>query len=208
LQPHLPATLGQSQCTAQVTAPSVVGTHNITATYNTSATYVGSADTKTLTVRFGVCVLYDQTKSHKQGSTIPVKLFLCNASGQNVSSSSTVVMATGIVKADASASGATEDSGNANPDFNFRWDSSLQANGGGYIYNLSTKPAIYSTGTWRMTFTVNGVADAELRRPVRHQVRQARGMDSPGDQNIDRPGTRLDPATAGRSVRRSDAASP
>jgi hypothetical protein len=138
----------------------VTGTRTITANFSATTVHAASSGTTSLTTVFGVCVLYDQAKSHKQGSTIPVKLFLCNASGQNVSSSSTVVMATGIVKADASASGATEDSGNANPDFNFRWDSSLQANGGGYIYNLSTKPAIYSTGTWKMTFTVDGVASA------------------------------------------------
>ncbi len=40
-----------------------------------------------------------------------------------------------------------DDSGNANPDFDFRYDASL----GGYIFNLSTKG--YATGTYSLKFT-------------------------------------------------------
>jgi uncharacterized protein (UPF0179 family) len=115
-------------------------------------------ETITVTVQYSTCLLYDVTKSHKKGSTIPIKLFLCDVAGNNVSSPGTVVNATGVVKLDPSASSAVvDDSGNANPDFNFRYDAGLGV-GGGYIFNLSTKTAGYSTGTWRVVFTVNGVA--------------------------------------------------
>ncbi len=57
-----------------------------------------------------------------------------------------------------------EDSGNANPDFNFRYDAGLGA-GGGYIFNLSTKTPGYNTGSWKVVFTVNGVASTTYFAP-------------------------------------------
>ena len=41
-----------------------------------------------------------------------------------------------------------DDTGNANPDFDFRYDSSLP----GYVFNLSTKG--YARGTYMLNFTV------------------------------------------------------
>ena len=43
-----------------------------------------------------------------------------------------------------------EDSGNANPDGDFRYDAVLR----GYIFNLSTKG--YAAGTYSLSFTVSG----------------------------------------------------
>ena len=104
-------------------------------------------------VTYNVCVLYDQTKAHKKGSTAPIKLYLCDANGADVSSSSTIVHATTLAKLD-STPGILDDSGQANaPAFDFRFDLSLGPSGG-YIFNLSTKPL--STGTWRLYFTVSG----------------------------------------------------
>jgi hypothetical protein len=45
-----------------------------------------------------------------------------------------------------------EDSGNANPDLNFRYEANLDGIGGGYIFNLSTKG--YTTGTYLLGFRV------------------------------------------------------
>lgn len=50
-----------------------------------------------------------------------------------------------------SAPDTLEDSGNANPDNNFRYDSTLGPSGG-YIYNLSTKGL--NMGTYTLSFTV------------------------------------------------------
>jgi hypothetical protein len=44
------------------------------------------------------------------------------------------------------------DSGNANPDYTFRYDPSLGGAGGGYIYNLSTKGL--SPGQYVLSFYV------------------------------------------------------
>jgi hypothetical protein len=48
------------------------------------------------------------------------------------------------------APGALEDSGNANPDGNFRYDATLGGTGG-YIYNFSTRGL--TTGTYAIEFT-------------------------------------------------------
>jgi hypothetical protein len=66
------------------------------------------------------------------------------------------------------------DSGNANPDNNFRYDSTLGPSGG-YIFNLSTKspsPALGHTaaltnGTWQVALTVNGLGGYVIQFDVK-----------------------------------------
>ena len=94
--------------------------------------------------------LFDQAKAAQGGSTIPIKLQLTNHAGATVSSSSTVVTAVKLVQISTNASSDVSDSGNANPDGNFRFD------GSGYIFNLSTKGL--ATGTYQLVFTVSGDA--------------------------------------------------
>jgi len=100
-----------------------------------------------------VCLLYDATKAAKSASTIPVKLQLCDGTGNNLSSPSITVHAVSITQTSTSISGPVEDSGNANPDNDFRFDSTLGGTGG-YIFNLSTKGL--ATGTYNLNFTVTG----------------------------------------------------
>jgi hypothetical protein len=100
---------------------------------------------------FEVCPLFDQSRSHRLGSTVPVRIQLCEPDGTNLSSPSLVVTATALAKVDGTASTAVAaDSGHANPDNDFRYDDSLQ----GYIYNLATRGL--SSGTWELQFTVTG----------------------------------------------------
>ena len=64
------------------------------------------------TINYGVCAQYDQGASHKKGSTIPIKVTLCDASGVNVSSAAVILHATYITRVDGSASPfVAEDSG-------------------------------------------------------------------------------------------------
>jgi hypothetical protein len=100
-----------------------------------------------------ICLLYDSTKIAKSGSTIPIKLELCDANGNDLSSSTITLHATGVALAGTSVSGTVEDSGNANPDVDFRYDSTL-GTGGGYIFNLKTTGL--PTGTYNLNFTVTG----------------------------------------------------
>ena len=146
-----------------------VGSYCYTAVYAGNGDYTGSTSAiEPFSVVYGVCYLYDNTKSFKAGSTIAVKFFLCDISGNDVSGSGVVVQATQLRKLDNSASATPEDSGYANsPDNNFHYDGTLGPSGG-YIFNLSTKspsPAMgagttaLSTGTWKLIFKVDGVSD-------------------------------------------------
>lgn len=114
----------------------------------------------TYTVSYAICPLYDQAKAHSSGSTVPIKVSLCDASGNYVSSSATVVTATGVVETSTNAPGVLDSTGGANPDNNFRFDPTLGTSGG-YIYNLSTSGL--TTGTYAVNFTVSG-------DPVPHSV--------------------------------------
>ena len=102
---------------------------------------------------YEVCLLYDPTKAVHSGATIPIKLQLCDASGNDLSSSSIMVHAVSITQISNSISGAVDAAGNANPDFDFRFDATLGSTGG-YIFNLKTTGL--STGTYNLNFTVTG----------------------------------------------------
>ncbi len=132
----------------------------ITGEFSGSDTLNPSSDTGTLSVSFGICLLYDPTKAVKSGATYPIKIQLCDINGSNVSSESTVVHAVGVGLASTTAFGDVVDSGNANPDNNFRFDSGLGGTGG-YIYNLKTTGL--ATGTYNLHFTAGS-------DPILHSV--------------------------------------
>jgi hypothetical protein len=105
------------------------------------------------TVNFGIEVLFDQTKAHKSGSTVPIKFRLVDANGGNVSSAATVVHAVSVVQTGSQASPVVDDAGNANPDLDFRYDAAL----GGYIFNLKTTG--YGTGSYVLNFVAGNGAN-------------------------------------------------
>jgi hypothetical protein len=102
---------------------------------------------------YKVCLLYDPTKAVNSGSTIPIKVALCDGSGNDLSSSSITIHAVSITQTATTISGTVQDSGNANPDNDFRFDSTL-GTAGGYIFNLKTTGL--ATGTYNLNFTVTG----------------------------------------------------
>jgi hypothetical protein len=112
-------------------------------------------------VSFAICVLYDETRAYRAGSTIPIRLSLCDATGANVSTSSLVVTATGVTQVSTSTSGVLEDAGSANPDNEFRFVAD-----GSYLFNLQTTG--FSTGTYEVTFTATG---DPIPHTVQFQVR-------------------------------------
>lgn len=137
------ATIGSANPTV-LTLP--VGVHRIT--LNVADGRGGTASSLTqVTVRYSVCLLYDPNVAKKSGSTYPLKVRLCDTSGHSLSSPSVVLHATGVTKISSNTPAALDDSGNANPDFDFRYDAGNDV----YIFNLSTKG--YATGTYALSFT-------------------------------------------------------
>jgi hypothetical protein len=124
-----------------------VGSYSVSAAYSGDGNFnpVSNSGSLNLVVQYGICYLYDQTKSVQHNATVPIKLQLCDAAGHNLSSSAIIVTATTVALV-SGGSGLVEDSGNANPDDNFRYDPTLP----GYIFNLSTKPL--GSGTWKLSF--------------------------------------------------------
>jgi hypothetical protein len=114
-------------------------------------------------ITYAARVLFDQTKAAKSGSTIPIKIQLVDANGDNVSTSAVVVHALSVTQMSSSASVILDDAGQANPDFDFRYDSTLN----GYIFNLKTTG--YGTGTYVLSYSVSG---DPLTHSVKFQVRQ------------------------------------
>lgn len=126
---------------------SAVGTYAFTVNSDDKVGNASSLD-HPYTVSFAICPTYDQTASHRANSTVPIRFKLCDANGVNVSLESIVVTATGTVLISTSAPGPLMDSGNSNPDNQFRFA------GGEYIFNLKTTGL--TTGTWALTFTATG----------------------------------------------------
>jgi len=93
-----------------------------------------------------VSALFDSTKAHKAGSTVPLKLQILGSGGANVSSATLPLRVRKLTRITGCSTAAVIDSGNANPYSTFRYDASIGGSGG-YIFNLSTKglaPGRYS----------------------------------------------------------------
>jgi YVTN family beta-propeller protein len=145
---------GVAECHGTVTSGTPVPTGAVgTQTFAVTATDAvgnGRTESSTYTVSFGLCLLYDDTKAHKAGSTIPIKLRLCDAAGMNVSTASTVLHASSLRRIGSETAAGVEDSGAANPDANFRYDAGLA----GYIFNLSTTGL--SDGVYELSVSASG----------------------------------------------------
>ena len=98
-------------------------------------------------VAYNICPLYDWNIARKSGSAYPIRLQLCDSGGTNLSSSSLAVHVVSVTRISSSTLPTLDDTGNANPDSDFRYDSLLQ----GYIFNLGTKG--YNTGIYSLKFT-------------------------------------------------------
>lgn len=140
---------GELSFTTPAAANSPVGSYPITPSGLVSPNYAINFVSGALSVAYKINLLYDPARPVKSGSTIPIKLQVTNVNGINASLSDTVIHALSVVRSSTNAGETLADSGNANPDDNFRYDPSLGSTGG-YIFNLSTKG--YTTGTFILSF--------------------------------------------------------
>jgi hypothetical protein len=97
-------------------------------------------------VNLRVLALFDQKNAFKAGSTIPIKLKMLSNDGVNASGTSLPLKARNLVRLGSGTMLAVNDSGNANPDLNFRYNMSDR----GYIFNLSTKGL--TAGSYALSF--------------------------------------------------------
>lgn len=160
---------GASQTYSSPISVSGLGSHTVSFY---SVDKIGNKETAhsvafTIRPRYNIVALYDQTKAVKSGATVPIKIEVCDASGNNISSSTLTVHATGVAQISASAPGSLEDSGSSNPDNDFRFDSTVGTSPGGYVFNLKTTGD--STGTYQLNFTVAG--DPGVTYSVQFQVK-------------------------------------
>jgi hypothetical protein len=116
---------------------------------------VGNAAHQVVTyqVTYGVQLLYDPTKAARSGSTIPIKVYLADAAGKDVSSASITLVAGKVVLISTNVSGPVLDAGDANPDNGFRYDGTLGPSGG-YVFNLKTTGLL--SGTYEVQFIISG----------------------------------------------------
>ncbi len=151
-------TLASGQATFTTSSLSI-GSHSITGQYGGDRISNGSSGSRTQNVQYGICPMFDQTRSVKSGATFPIKLQLCDANGNDISSPAIVVHAMSV-SAVSGFSGTPDAPGNANPDNDFRFDATLGPTGG-YIFNLSTGGL--PSGTYSLQFTAGS-------DPVTHSV--------------------------------------
>jgi hypothetical protein len=144
---------GVASCTGTVANGSPIDTASVgqkTFTVN-SADNVGNAAapvTVPYTVTYRMCPQYNATTAVSAGSTLPVKLQLCTASGNNLSSPSIVVTATDVVNAATGATRSAAWPGSANTGGAFRFSS------GAYVFNLQT--GSLPAGNYLLRFSIAG----------------------------------------------------
>jgi hypothetical protein len=115
-----------------------------------------------------------RVKDHEVGSTLPVKIRVCDARGRSVGSASLKVRAIGL-----SPTGSLSDSGKANPGNLFRFSD------GRYVFNLSTKGL--APGAYTLDFTVGSAPTVfHYAFMVRPDPKREKKGDDRGDEKSDR----------------------
>jgi hypothetical protein len=147
---------GVASCTSNGVNTATVGTRTFTVT---AIDAVGNTSTlsRTYTVGYRICLLYNPTKPSPRGGTVPIKLQLCNAAGANLSSSAIQLRALtvdGVLTPPPFP-------GSSNDDFFFRYVASTQS----YIYNLDTGVLPIGRGAHTLQFSVGGTALAAYEAP-------------------------------------------
>jgi Big-like domain-containing protein/NHL repeat-containing protein len=139
-----------SSGSATLTASSfAVAAHQITATYSGDSGFFASNGSLRENVSYAIRPLYDQTRSVPSGAIFPIKLYLSDVSGNDVSSTAVPLHATRITSV-SGYSASTTSPGSANPGGSFRFEAALGP-AGGYILNVNTTGLV--PGAYTLQFT-------------------------------------------------------
>lgn len=137
------------------TATLAVGVYPVTYSFDGDANFNKASGTGTLSITYGIVVLSDLSKANNAGSTIPIKIELTTARGEDVSSASIPVTALGIEMVPVYDPGSiipVQAAGNSSPDNVFQ---SLAGTNSFDQYNLKTAKKL-TPGTYWLFFTVQG----------------------------------------------------
>jgi hypothetical protein len=110
---------------------STPGTHRLTVTATDLVDRTTTSEVITVTVAYGICLLYDPTLEKNIGSNYTIKLRLCDSQGRNLSARNITLTALTV---DQSDDPGPNFSGKANDGYEFRYN----ATDASYIYNLDT----------------------------------------------------------------------
>jgi probable HAF family extracellular repeat protein len=131
----------------EATSAGPVGTYAVVPGGLASSNYAIGFVSGTVLVTYNVCPSYDQDVAHRRGSTIPIRIALCDAGGNAIPAMGIVVQATGGAVA----------AGNANPGEVFR-----HVGGNEFLFTLQASGI--APGVHWLTFKASG-------DPVPHAVR-------------------------------------
>jgi hypothetical protein len=132
------------------------GYYTVTASFAGSGNYNSASATATIMIYFDARTLTDLSRAFNAGRTIPIKVELFDANGNNISGAGIDLPAVRLVKDDGTTY-TPQDAGGANPGDLFRYDATLH----GYIFNLSTK------GLGAGTYNFYWIADGD---PTEHEL--------------------------------------
>jgi hypothetical protein len=131
--------------------PTEVPTETATATPTETAAPTGTATpTAPASPAYVICPQFDQGKQHKAGSTVVIKIEVCDANGANLSSFDLHLAAVSIVNSETGEVRPAQAPGNSNKWNRFRYNPETQA----YSYELKTKGL--ARGTWNLTVSIEG----------------------------------------------------
>lgn len=148
---------GVASCGGTAANGALIGTATTGAKTFTVTAIDNAGNTRTQTVAYtvgyAITVLFDQTKAHNSGSTIPVKLQITGAAGVNLSSASIVLTAVRVMPGNLPVNAP----GNSQPANLFKYEN------GSYQFNLNSDKT-WSAGKYELVYTISG-------DPLEHTVR-------------------------------------
>jgi sugar lactone lactonase YvrE len=154
------ASLNSSGTATFTTSSLAVAAHQITATYNGDSGFFASNANLTENVSYCIRPLHYWTRSLNRGITSPIELYLCDASGNDVSSSAIVLHATQMTGPSGFSNAPPGSAEVVNLGSDFRFEAWMGPRGG-YIYTLET--AGLAPGTYTLQFTAGS-------DPITHSV--------------------------------------